>query len=532
MLGAAAAIPAALTVAPATHAELAAAYPSYDLVTDFGADPSGLLNSTKALYAAAKQIERDGGGTLTIPRGTYTVGIEARKPRTPFPGVDPDDLRPGNPYWLAHPLFAARDLAFLQINGYGATLRLAVGMHWGGFDPITGAVVDHDGRNQDYAAAPGRMIELRNCDNVWIRGLHLHGNNENLQVGGQWGDIHIQAAATGFWFFESTRVTLSEVHTDHHGLDGIGINWVTDPDPAVRGVTVNDSQAHYNGRQGLSWIGGSTLTCNRSSFSHTGRGAVFSNPSAGIDIEPEDNTKVHTGTFTDCDFIDNKGAGVHLHPKARHEGERHTFTRCLFWGTETGGVRSYYSVVVWRPGAHFVDCEIRGTGLGGYGSTNPAVATAFEGCHFEDLAWTNGTVYRNGYLYVVRDPEGDDPHPLGGTRFDRCTFTNYRVRSLKSTSTPIGTQYRVVLHQCTFHHRFANLSSGLEQAELHNVRIESCRFEEDGLPTTRHYGIKVSNAWVTTPAGLPRTWVEGSQVHWLRPRSGLTGFLTDDTYTS
>ena len=54
---------------------------SYSMITgapvnvlDYGADPTGVANSTDAFAAAAAAIEAQDGGKLVIPAGTYIVG--------------------------------------------------------------------------------------------------------------------------------------------------------------------------------------------------------------------------------------------------------------------------------------------------------------------------------------------------------------------------------------------------------------------------------------------------------------------------
>jgi hypothetical protein len=89
----------------ASTAELATASPSYtarfDIVRDFGADNTGVLDSTESIDIAAKTISARGGhAVLTFPPGTYNVFSSKLDSPSSFSNVD--DL------WIV---------------GYGATIR-------------------------------------------------------------------------------------------------------------------------------------------------------------------------------------------------------------------------------------------------------------------------------------------------------------------------------------------------------------------------------------------------------------------------
>ena len=74
-------------------------------------------------------------------------------------------------------------LSALRINGFGATIRIAPGLRYGGFNPTTGAPMDATAGEQN-AAHVGRVFEVSESDHVWIRGVEIDGNCAKLVLGG------------------------------------------------------------------------------------------------------------------------------------------------------------------------------------------------------------------------------------------------------------------------------------------------------------------------------------------------------------
>lgn len=241
---------------------------------------------------------------------------------------------------------------------------------------------------------------------------------------------------------------------------------------------------------------------------------LASRPRAGIDIEPNAGTTEMSrdGQFTRCEFVDNAGAGMLADVG---DGGYSTFTDCTFWGTTS------YSVWAKRPGLRFVNSHIYGTvihpsdGRPNGGTTpNAALATVFEGCDFEDRAWTDGRVYRNGYLVTIGTGEGE------GVTFRNSTFTNHQVRGVYF----LDPATEEIVDSCTFHHANAALSSGTFQSQFQGSRVTSTHFMESST-LTRPYYISASSVTIGRPAsGASQTVVDGPRVHW-QSVTGRTGVI-------
>src|SRR6185312_16817113 len=119
------------------------------------------------------------GGELTIPPGIYIVGKQT---------VKASDAGAG-PYYTPVPIFQIAGVPCLSIRGAGAVLKLADGLHYGGFDDTTGQPVDVTTRDPLRAAHIGRVLDIADSSNVTIEGLEIDGNLGALVLGGQWGDV-------------------------------------------------------------------------------------------------------------------------------------------------------------------------------------------------------------------------------------------------------------------------------------------------------------------------------------------------------
>ncbi|WP_185445056.1 right-handed parallel beta-helix repeat-containing protein [Kribbella qitaiheensis] len=476
-------------------------FPTVDVQADCGAAGDGVTNDSAAFRQAALTLQAAGGGTLVIPAGIYVVGEQVHTS-----GV--------TPYYVAQPVFSVHDLDLVDIQGNGAVLRLADGLHYGSFDPNTGAVANPTTQSTlpERACKTGNILEFTQCQNVTINDLEIDGRSDHLVLGGPWGDNGRQLPGSGIWLQKCSEVQIVDVTTHHHPLDGVYIAWagLTGTDPATP-HTLTRVVSEYNGRQGLSWVGGRGLTCTDCSFSHTGRGALSSAPAAGLDIEPQ-GTVCRDGRFENCHFEDNAGVGMLA---AAGDGGYTTFVDCTFWGTTN------YSIWCRRPYLAFEGCTVRGSAVHTYGSAVAAEATQFTSCTFADelpSGVPSGSVFRTKYLY---DSSNDCPN----VSWDGCTFTANQVKTIYvagSTTAPAA------LTGCTFVHRTPSFSDGAtHQCIIRNSTIEGTRFSEDFPPgtTTAFY---ISRSGVTVSAGAA-TVVDGPLVRW-GSTSGLTGTIPPGSY--
>ncbi len=396
-------------------------------VRDCGAKGDGQRDDTPAFQEAARRIREAGGGRLVIPKGVYRVGQQVHEEGK-------------------YPYYRMQDIIFLEgIDGLviegepGSILRLNDGLRFGSFDKDTGEPFDpvKEGRfkngvfaDRRYCANAGIMIRIRDSRNVLVRNLELDGNSDRLVQGGIYGDKGRQCWAYGLHLLGNRNVRVENVHTHHHGCDGILVGYpgLKEHDPPTAHVLVNVT-SEYNGRQALSWVGGRGLTAIGCKFNHTGRGAVASAPGAGLDIEAE-RSICREGLFVDCEFVNNRGCGV---VADSGDGGYTRFVNCTIWGTTS------WSVWAAKPGLAFEDCSIFGSIVHGYGSKErPERATRYLRCRFEDREYPGAGVYRATALVI---------HSGDNVTFEDCT-----IEAEKTKACYIDYPDREVFRNCTIVH--------------------------------------------------------------------------------
>lgn len=389
-----------------------------DLKKDFGAVGDGCTNDQAAFARAAtffNERARGPGGdapaVLFVPRGVYVVGQQVASANGYRWGAD------------VLPLVGCRNLTVTGQDSARTEIRYAAGLHYGSFDPVNGrAFQPPPGYFTDraYAASGGTCVRLERCENVVVADLALNGNSPQLTVGGAWGDTGIQLPFDGVFVTDSRGVTLRRVAVHHFGRDGAQVlNHLAAglSDPAQENIWLENSTFDYNGRQGLSLTGVHGFRAENCSFSHTARArnlglgrALFSNPAAGVDVEPEGGTVAHL-VFVGCRFVDNGGQGLVSdrptgpHPAATADVR---LVDCTFWGTTN------WSVWVTQPGFVFEKCRVYGAFVHGCAAAAAAEATRFVGCTFEDRPYAGRRALGPGLLLSDRHARG--------LRFTDCRF--------------------------------------------------------------------------------------------------------------
>ena len=479
------------------------AYPTINVKTDCGALGDGTTNDTAAFQSAATMLETAGGGTLVIPSGTYIVGQQTH-------------TAGDSQYYRTASIFNVSNLNTLTIEGNNATLKQADGLRYGSFDRLTGAVYNPttlpfvDSR---YSAETGNILQVNQSLDVLIKDLTLDGNSGNYILGGQWGDSGRQIRGSGISLGKCKDVTIENVYTHHHGLDGIYIGWsgLTATDAATP-HTLRNVTSEYNGRQGLSWVGGRGLSVYDSKFNHTGRGALASSPTAGVDIETTASV-CRDGYFENCEFLNNGGPGM---AAPAGDGGYTTFKGCTFWGTTS------WSIWCSRPALKFESCNVYGSATHTYGSTDPTLATGFLGCNFEDTPWTNGQVYRSGYLYDTS--EGGE-----NVTWEDCSFI---ANAQKPVWIGDNTNHEY-LTNCNFTFKNATYVDKSYVSVIRGSFISGCHFMESfPLGSTNRYYINVGSTTVVGGSSGGDTIVDGPLVRWRNPTLGQLGIILPGTYNS
>ena len=366
-----------------------------DLQKDFGAVGDGRANDQAAFQRAAdffnkRALTPEGAApaVLRIPKGVYMVG-------------QANDIS-NNPAGVLS-LQGCRNLTISGDDSATTEIRYAPGLRYGAFDPVSRQVFESPSAfftDPKYAARAPVCIELRRCERVVVSGLAINGNITTAQVGGHWGDTGIQLNHDGIFINDSRHVTLRRLALHHLGRDGAQVhNHLAKSldDPNLDDILFDGVSCRYNGRQGLSLTGVSGFRAVNCSFSHTGRvvipslgKALFSNPGAGVDLEPEGGYVANV-RFENCRIVDNAGQGI---VSDRPGGADRPATvknvvvaNSLVWGL------SNWSAWVSQPGFLFLNTRIYGAFVHGCRAATPADATRFVGCTFEDRPYHGQAAY-------------------------------------------------------------------------------------------------------------------------------------------
>jgi hypothetical protein len=262
-------------------------------------------------------------------------------------------------------------------------------------------------------ATPYReMIKVEKCSGpIEISDLELDGNIQRQRIGGPFGDTGWQISAGGIALMNNSgSETIRNIHTHHHGQDGLYID-ALDRAGRVPRRLISNVRSEYNGRQGCSIVGGRGYVFENCRFNHTGKANVSSAPGAGVDIEAEGGKVNRDHVFRNCEFSDNSGSGV---VADTGDSEGATFTNCTFIGTT--------SWAAWpnKPRFRFQDCSFVGSIVRAFGDPDPARAAQFHGCTFRDDPRLSPT----GRVYLGK-PQGGPIADLSDTRnvlFNRCAF--------------------------------------------------------------------------------------------------------------
>ena len=424
-----------------------------DLKKDFGAVGDGKTNDQAAFQKAAdffNQRTKTSAGSspavLTIPKGIYLVGRQ-----NPLGNDGIDVLR----------LAGCRNLTIQGADSATTEIRYASGLHYGAFDPAGQRPFEAPNAffvDRKYAAIVGTCIVLQNCENVAITGLAINGRVGKAVVGGHWGDTGIQLNYDGIFVGDSRRITLRGLALHHFGRDGIQVlNHLAKSldDAQADNILLENLTCNYNGRQGLSVTGVSGLRAVNCSFSHTGRvvipalgKALFSNPGAGVDLEPE-NGFVKNVRLDNCRLVNNAGqALVSDRPAGDHpEATKNiVIANSLLWGTTN------WSAWVTQPDFLFTNCRIYGAFVHGARADNPSEATRFVGCTFEDRAYHGQTAYGQSLL----QSDGTARH----MSFTSCRFVGTRGYLTWAIVAKADTASYFHLRGCTFLYDYTQPTQG------------------------------------------------------------------------
>jgi hypothetical protein len=413
-----------------------------DLKKDFGAVGDGKTNDHAAFQRAAaffnqraKTPAGAGRAELRVPKGVYLVGQQ-------------DSTGKGASVLL---LSNCRNLKVLGDDSATTEIRYANGLRYGSFDPATRLPYEAPTAyfvDRRYAATGETCIILSACENVEVSGLNLNGNSSRLVVGGHWGDTGIQLSHDGVFVTGSHRIRLRRLAIHHFGRDGMQVlngRAKSLDDPNRDDISLENSTCDYNGRQGLSLTGVNGFRAVNCSFSHTGRvlmaatgKPLFSNPGAGIDLEPQDSFVANV-RLKNCRFVDNAGQGiVSDRPGSGHPA---TVANVVVAGSLLWGI-SNWSAWITQPGFLFQNCRIYGAFIHGCQAATADEATRFVGCTFEDRPYRGQPAYGPATLYsdsIARRMS-----------FTRCQFIGTRSYLIQAAPAARDTADWFHFRSCTF----------------------------------------------------------------------------------
>ncbi len=392
-------------------------------IKDFGAVGNGVTNCTRAFQKAAMYLQNN-GGTLVIGPGIYIVGKQRLS----------GSYGAGSSYIAEPVLYFKNALYPITIKGYNAVIKAADGLKYGSFNPVTGTKdsIRKEGNRSDYYASAYTLIHAVGCASISIKGLTLDGNSGKLDIGPSFGAEGIQLAATGVGLYNNKHADIANCNIHHCALDAIIVSWtgLKDTDPVYR-HTIKNVKAAYNGRQGISWVGGNSLTVINSEFSSTGKAfnndaPVVSKPSAGIDIEIEESI-IKNGNFVGCRIYDNAGPGL---SSIGHDTYNIHFKKCTFIGTTNSAAYPK------SQGFSFDSCTFVGKVERIFGSADKSKAISFKDCLFtmDKKRSPNGKVFGESWEFY----EGQN------VIFDNCVFDAAGKRL------PIFNTAEIVFLNCKF----------------------------------------------------------------------------------
>lgn len=411
------------------------AYVIKNLVADFGAYGDGTHDDSQAFTDASTFFNtRHGYGKLVIPNGVYRVGIQVINSQKPSYVTD-------NYYLFGIYLFNFNSCSHLTIQGDSSSvIKYRDGLYYGTFEtngtPCT-SNCDVDAQNHTTrakVASIGSVFNIVDSDSITIKNLELDGNNPNFVIGGHFSDGY-QIDHDGIFIDGSCyNIAVNNVNAHHFGRDGMQLA-ATTPNSvfsAPNNIVLNNSTFDYNGRQGLSWIGGNGLTATNCSFSHTGKGSIYSAPGAGIDFEAESGS-VSGGNFYNCTFNLNKGAGI----IADRQSASAPFVGTMVFNSSQFKGNDYYALFIrGNSGFGFYQSQVAGPLYYTNNSSSIWTSIRFIQTSFDDTY--NGQEQMPGAYALLDMPllsSGDGSYSY----FDECSFTVHKKQLMYIPVYPYGT---------------------------------------------------------------------------------------------
>ena len=301
------------------------------------------------------------------------------------------------------------------------------------------------------------------CKNVIVRNLELNGGSNTFKVGGKKDETGWQLNSIGIYCGTGQGISLSNIYIYNFGEDGLELRYADDYDGSHWNITIDSLRSYWNGRQAMSWTGGSGLKVENSEFSYTGflvghdgsettitPGTTSQSPGANIDIEPFSGEVVRAGYFENCKI---NGQALDGSLNLTNDVDSVFFNNCYITGSLVSnpdfsiGKRSIEVNTYDSKAIQFRSCEIRGMITDENKiTTSPDRLTSFTGCNL----YETNTNYQNNDLGFISHQ--------GKVLFDSCNIYQVNKRPYIYGKNPAGAtahdivspDYYTTFNNCNF----------------------------------------------------------------------------------
>jgi Right handed beta helix region len=402
-------------------------------------------DATEAFMEVAKIINKIKENViLIIPNGEYRVGIQkfrtngfVYEPQTIFELLNCKNIK----------IIAEKNV----VIKYNDNLR------FGSFEKDGSApTVKKKSVDRATLAEIGAFISLVNCNAISLENLNVHGNNLKMVLGNEFGDLGYQCNHWGLLINNSNNVTIQNCKFNYFGLDGLYIKNDTLINNNFRASHCN---FEYNSRQGFSWAGGNGLIFKDCSFSNTGKAAFGSSPSAGVDIEPDNNSVCKNAIFENCIFENNSGVAF--------VNDASTCSNVSVNNSRFTGFNSWL-LYIRSPFFKFSNSIFEGSVSGGCIANTWQEATTFFNCTFKDITKENKKSFGS---YNIE---------INGTKrmlFENCNFYAYNNRICYLSNDGVtNDDEKSKLKNCKFYWFNNKLASRDYCLVIRSFNLENCSF--------------------------------------------------------
>lgn len=312
----------------------------------------------------------------------------------------------------------------------------------------------------------GSLFRIVRCIGINIINIQADGNNNRFRFYDNWGlgTNAYERDHEGLFLMNSQQVTVKNCSFNRFVRDGCLILGDTNQMP-VFNIKFLNCNFLGNGRNGVSWTAGDSVTFYNCVFKNTSTGVITTNPGAGLDIEPERSALCSRGKFIKCEFSGNRGYAI---TSGYTTASDILFDSCRIIGTHN------YAIYCGSHNMTFKNTFFAGSCLLFYDTDDPANGLKFFNCSFTDSI-PNQKLYTLTYLAGITGRY---------TKFYDCSFTAYKV-AIAFAEIPKknnkSNEENCLFRDCSFSALFRKPSSYNQHALLvTNSIFSNCTFKTSG----------------------------------------------------